>query len=498
MRPPRADARAFGLPIRLRLALWYGGLAGGLIVLICLFIYAVHARAHYDDVDRSLITAAQHVAGRVAAGAGPAELEAMLATPLAPNVSLRIAGPAGDVIAEAPSAALAPPADPGAVLNGASPPAFDRLAGLAPPLAGRGPDNGAFGLAMGADGGRWRVYVTPVDGAGRVEAITPLDWLDRSVEALRRLIGLLAVAGAAVAVGGGWLMAARALRPVAALTETAGQIAGSQSFERRVPVGAGRDELGRLAATFNQMLDSLERAYRTQQRFVADASHELRAPLTAIQGNLELLERQPDVPIPERQEAVGEASREARRLAHLVADLLALARADAGVPLRRQRVELDRVLLEAVAEARHLARGQRLGIEALEPVHVVGDPDRLQQLLLILLDNAIKYTPPERNVQVALRRAPAEAVLVVKDTGVGIPSEDLPRVFERFHRADPARARDPGGTGLGLPIARSIAEQHGGRIELASTIGLGTTATVRLPLEPVAAAGSGGAADTGA
>jgi signal transduction histidine kinase len=279
-----------------------------------------------------------------------------------------------------------------------------------------------------------------------------------------------------------WLVAGRALRPVAALTATAEAIARSRSFRRRVPAEGGRDELGRLAATFNEMLGSLDGAYQAEQRFVADASHELRAPLTAIQANLELLERRPDLPPEARREAVAEAGREARRLAALVADLLALARADAGVALRREPVELDRVLLDAAAEARHLGRGPRLEVGALEPVAVQGDRDRLRQLLLILLDNALKYTPPAGQVTVGLRRDGTAAELFVRDTGVGIAPEHLARVFERFYRADAARARDPGGSGLGLPIARWIARQHGGDVSLASEPGRGTTATVRLPL----------------
>jgi signal transduction histidine kinase len=230
------------------------------------------------------------------------------------------------------------------------------------------------------------------------------------------------------------------------------------------------------------MLDSLQGAYRAQQRFVADASHELRAPLTAIQGNLELLERQTNMPPEERRQAVSEAKHEAHRLARLVADLLALARADAGVPLRREPVELDRILMESVADARHLTRGQKLEVGHLEPAVVHGDPDRLKQLILILLDNAIKYTPPSGQVTASLHRNGQSVEVAVRDTGIGIPKEALPRVFDRFYRADPARTRDPGGTGLGLSIARWIAEQHSGAVTIKSSPGQGTTATAHLPL----------------
>lgn len=175
----------------------------------------------------------------------------------------------------------------------------------------------------------------------------------------------------------------------------------------------------------------------------------------------------------------GEASRQTRRLAVLVAGLLTLARADAGVVPRAQRLKLDRVLINAFGEARHLARGQRLAVERLEPMLVDGDPDRLKLLVRVLLDNALKYTPAEGRVTVALRRDGPVAENTVRDTGVSIRPDGLPRVFEHFYRADPARSRDPGGTGLGLPIARWIARQHGGDVTLASALERGTTATVR-------------------
>jgi signal transduction histidine kinase len=263
-------------------------------------------------------------------------------------------------------------------------------------------------------------------------AAAPLHDVDVSVSLFRNMVPPLALGGAAVAFLFSRLLAGRALQPVAAVTETAGTISRSRSFSERVPERDTHDELGRLEATFNEMLDSLEQAYRAQQRFVADASHELRAPLTAIQANLELLERRPELPPADRQEAIDEASREARRLVQLVADLLALARADAGIELRRRSVELDRVLLDVLSEARHLAGGSRLELGTIEPAALEADPDRLKQLVLILLDNALKYTPDGRRVTLRLGRNGNEATLVVQDAGVGIPAADLPHIFDRF------------------------------------------------------------------
>lgn len=220
---------------------------------------------------------------------------------------------------------------------------------------------------------------------------------------------------------------------------------------------------------------------QAQQRFVADAAHELRAPLTAIQGNLELLYRYPEIPPQDRMESVIQALQEARRLGRLVADMLALARGDAGHRLKRESIELDRVLLEAFESACHLSQQHRLTHE-LEPVRLVGDRDYLKQLALILLDNALKYTPPGGQVHLALSRQEGHTELVVSDTGSGIAPQDLPHIFDRFYRADQSRRRDPGGSGLGLSIAKWIVEQHGGEIWLESEPGQGTRAVVRLPL----------------
>ena len=471
------------MPIRLRLALWYGALTGLVVVLVCLVVYVVHTRAHYDDLDRLLASTGEHLTQEYAAASGPAVRAEVLSAPMPAGVVVRTYGRNGWMTNHSSNAKVAPRADPRAVLRAPSGPAFDRLAALAPPIIDVDAGRGVFGLKTAPGGTRWRLYVVPVRGSGGYMMVaSPLGRIDASVERLRWLVAVLAVAGALGTLAAGLLLAGRALRPVHTLTQTAASIARSRDFGKRVPVGKSYDELGRLAETFNDMLAGLEYAYQAQKRFVADASHELRAPLTAIQGNLELLRRHPDAAPDQKDEALEEAGREAHRLSQLVADLLALARADAGVPIRRQKVELDRVVLEALATAQHMAHGHSIELAALEPALIEGDPDRLKELFLILLDNAIKYTLPGEQVILELSRQDGSAEVLVRDDGVGIAPEDLLRVFERFYRADPARTRDPGGTGLGLPIARWIAEAHGGHIELESKPGEGTTVVVRLPL----------------
>lgn len=219
-----------------------------------------------------------------------------------------------------------------------------------------------------------------------------------------------------------------------------------------------------------------------QKRFVSDAAHELRAPLTAILGNLELLRRFPNMAASERTDALFETEQEARRMTRLVSDLLTLARGDGGVAIRQERVSLKEVLLEAFSEAHHLSKGHQLELDLSDDLAVVGDADHLKQLALILLDNALKYTPASGRVRLELQSQNTHARFSIQDSGAGIPEEDLPKVFERFYRADKSRHQDPGGSGLGLSIAKWIVESHKGEISLESQLGKGTRATVKLPL----------------
>ncbi len=464
------------MSLRLRLGLWYGALTGVVILLVTTLTYTLHTRYHYDDADAVLIGVAQHLANELE---GPAVAQQVsLASPTA-GVALRVYDSDGRLLGASPEADLSPIVAPADALAHPGGPPFDALVGLAPSFQVVDPGSGVLGTIGDVQGVRWRVYALPLQGGRTLVAELSLDRVDAAVDRLREVVPVLAVLGATTTVLAGFLLAGQALRPVATLTGTALTIARSRDFERRVPEPPRHDELGRLARTLNTMLASLQQAYQAQKQFVADASHELRAPLTAIQGNLELLERHPEMDEPDRHEALGEANREARRLTQLVADLLALARADAGVAIRRERVELDRVVLGVVGEARQLAHGQRVNIDAIEPVEVVGDPDRLKELTLILLDNAIKYTPPSGAISVSLRCEDRAALLEIHDTGIGISDQDLPHVFERFYRADPARRRDAGGTGLGLSIARWIGDQHHAQIRLTSTPGRCTRALVR-------------------
>ena len=250
---------------------------------------------------------------------------------------------------------------------------------------------------------------------------------------------------------------------------------------------AGRAAVALERARLFEALRESEARYRdlaeVQKRFVNDAAHELRAPLTAIQGNLEILERYPHMTLEDRDEALKETHQEAVRLSRLVGDMLALARGDAGDGLRKDPVRLDRVLEAAFHTVRAMGSPHTLERGSLPEVAVVGDADRLKQLVLILLENALRYTPDGGRVLLTLERGEHLATVRIVDSGIGIATEDLEKVFERFYRTDKARVRVNAGTGLGLPIARWIVAQHGGRVWLESGLGQGTTAVFELPFE---------------
>lgn len=229
----------------------------------------------------------------------------------------------------------------------------------------------------------------------------------------------------------------------------------------------------------------IEQAFRRQQEFVADASHELRTPLTVLRSATDLLNRHRDEPLAANGELFDDIRTEILRLERLTVDMLTLARSDRGeLQLETAEVDLAALASEVCRLTGPLAHERGIALaskpERAAPA-VEADPDRLQQVLLILLDNAIKHTPAGGTVSVLVRRQGSEALLEVVDTGTGIPPEHLPRVFDRFYRADAARSRSRGGTGLGLPIARTLVEAHGGILTLASTPGAGTRATIRLP-----------------
>ena len=298
---------------------------------------------------------------------------------------------------------------------------------------------------------------------------------------------LLAACGWAVltlgVVGGGWL-SGRTLRPIAAMSDTAKNIS-IENLSQRLDLAETDSELGQLARVLNQTFDRLQSAFEHQMRFTADASHELRTPLAVIVSQTELILSKPRSN-DEYHLALETCQRAGRRMRSLIDSLLLLARFDAGHPdLVRRPLDLAEVAHESFELLRPLADERQITLNSeVSPVPVVGDRDRLGQVVTNLLANAIRYNQVGGRVDVRVERVNGHAILSVSDNGIGIPAEQLPHIFERFYRVDKARTRAEGGSGLGLAICQSVVEAHGGQITARSTPQQGTTLEVRLPLSP--------------
>lgn len=325
--------------------------------------------------------------------------------------------------------------------------------------------------------------------AGVLQVALNLSLLDATQRTLLTVLIVLAALAMALAGLAGWLMTGQALSPLASATQVAMRITRADDLSRRIPLtGNESEEVAQLINAFNQTLSRLEALFTTQRRFLADVSHELRTPLTVIKGEVSLMRRIGQVD----EESIAGVEAEVDRLTRLVGDLLLLAQAESGrLPMDMRPVELDTILLEVFQQMRMLA-GERLKLQIAEidQVQVTGDRDRLKQVLVNLVSNAIQYTPSGGKVTLSLQKTNEQARLTVSDTGQGIPEQDLPNIFERFYRSERSRKRTPGaqssGFGLGLSIAYWIVKNHGGSIEVDSKEGQGTTFCIWLPIKPPA------------
>lgn len=290
-------------------------------------------------------------------------------------------------------------------------------------------------------------------------------------------------ASLALASIGGWFMARKSLRPVNDITTAARRITAKNMGEK-IEVTNPKDEVGRLAETFNDMIFRLNNSFRQVSQFTSNASHELRTPLTILRGEMEVALRSRRTS-EEYKEVITSGLEEVEKLSQMVEELLLLSKADHGeLRLNISDVSLHNLLESMYDNARILASGKGIAITTHigEQVYIQGDEMRLRQLLLNLIDNAIKYTPYGGKVALSLGKDREYAYITVKDTGVGIAKEDHGRIFERFYRVDKSRSREIDGTGLGLAICKWITDAHGGFISVASEINKGSTFTVTLPL----------------
>ena len=331
-----------------------------------------------------------------------------------------------------------------------------------------------------------RTDVVTASGHYRVELGVSIQTVDEVLDRLMDLLALLLPVLLLCAAAGGYWLIQRALLPVDQLSMTAEQMS-LQNLNLRLPVARTGDALERLSISLNNMLGRLLDSVQNSRRFLADASHELRTPLTVIKGELQELAHEPDIDQADVRERVGSVLEEVARLEHLVSGLLVLSRLDAG---ERQgewgEVDLAALCMSTAEQMRLIAedRGIAIGLSELSSAIVYGDRSRLKQVVVNLLDNAIRFTPRSGSVSIRTAAEPDGSVLEVTDTGSGIPSEAIPYVFDRFYRVDAARSREDGGAGLGLSIVKSIGALHGAEVEVASAVGCGSTFRLRFPQWP--------------
>ncbi|MBI3746303.1 MAG: HAMP domain-containing histidine kinase [Chloroflexi bacterium] len=459
------------LAIRTRLALIYTGLLAAALVVFGSGMYLV-LRAQLDgSFDSGLIANAKH-----AAGAFAQDVDASgLLTPTGRLIKQFAATGGRVVVLDATGTQLADSAPAGSPALAISP---------ADLVAADRQDHAISEFAAGGDVLRLTVEPVNLPDGSRVGYVA---WADstRPLREVLTTVGAALVLGGVLVVGlalvGGLVLARRALAPVADVTETARAISLSGDFAARVEGGRSGDEVGDLAVAFNEMLGALEQNHQALQRFLGDASHQLRTPLTTIRANLDLAAR-PDLPEGERAAILSDARDEAERMGRLIGDLLSLARAESGVRLEFQPVEIDALLVESVRRQRQAAPHVRMSVANVEPAIVEGDRDRLRELFGILLDNAARYTPNGGTVVARLVLRDGRAIVRVEDSGIGLDTTDRERIFERLYRGSRARELRPSGTGLGLAIAHWIVESHAGTIELANREGGGTVASVTLPV----------------
>jgi heavy metal sensor kinase len=453
------------LPLRIRITAWYFAvLATGFCAFGVVAYYAMRGSI-LETVDENLQDQVQGVRELIERDSGKADLERDLKQDeeiRAGSDLLQVSDPAGNWVYRSRTMAHFGPATP---------------AGTQTTFTTQQPN----GVPL-------RVLALPVEAGGEsyiVQLAYPLDDFNEALNRFRRVLFLSSPVFLLLASAGGYWLSRLALRPVDQVTREARSIS-AQNLSSRLAVPRTGDELQRLAETLNGMLERLEQAFRRITQFTADASHELRTPVALMRTRAEITLRKAR-PEEEYREALRQILEDLQRTSSLIENLMLLARADSGaVALGRARLDLVECLEEACVEGKALAETKQIGLQAelpQAPVWIEGDANSLLRLFLILLDNAVKYTPPQGRITVSLRSNNGSAVVEVRDSGIGIAAQDLPHIFERFFRADPARARQTGGAGLGLSIGKWIAEAHRGTISAQSKPGEGSVFQVGIPLE---------------
>ncbi|NPV52661.1 MAG: HAMP domain-containing protein [Firmicutes bacterium] len=462
------------MPIRIRLTIWYVLLVGVTLVVFGGFLYFNLARGLYAEVDTTLhLVATQALRGIDNENGRPSFQNTEEHGDIASRVEAR-----GFTIRLVDAS--------GNILDG-----LGHYSVLPHPGVSEGFET------VRISGRPWRVYVLPLPSShsnvaaadhsnATVYFLQVAEPLGRVEDILER-VGALLLLGIPIVISiatlGGLFLSGRALGPIDRLTRLAQSIS-AEDLTRRLDMKLPNDEVGRLARTFNDMLERLDSAFRRERQFTADAAHELRTPLTVMKGNIDVTLARPR-DSSEYVRILEEMETQVDRLAHLSENLLTLARGDTGkTAFHPERLDIVVLLDGLVEQVRPLAdsKGIPVKLEGPDRLTLVGDQDQLVRLFINLLDNAIKYTPQGGEVSVTVASDGINAIIAVKDTGPGIGPEHIPYIFERFYRVDKARSRNEGGSGLGLAIAKHIVQLHGGRIEVESEPGKGSTFIVRLPL----------------
>ncbi len=467
------------MSLRARLTLLYTSLVGGILLLFGFVIYQLISVILIDQIDNILAqTAQQLIALTQTSSVGELEVQPVPNLGLATNIYYQLWDRSGNLIITSPE------------IRGIDQ-ALDPL--------GRQASRPVYRDTI-LQNAHLRVLSVPLSIGRRPVGVFQLAANLAIVDATQKNLLTILVIGTVVSMGIAALAVSIStyhfLKPLGQVTETAMQITRADDLSQRIPYhGPPGDEVGQLIRAFNQTLGRLENLFHMQRRFIADVGHELRTPLTVIKGNVDLMRKLACGD----DEALNSIDAEVDRLTRMVGDLLLLARVESGkLPLDRQPVELDTLLLEVLQQTQVLASGKlNLRLEEIDQVLVCGDRDRLKQVLLNLIGNAIKYTPDGGEVVAGLRKEEDRARLTISDTGPGIPDEDLPHIFERFYRAEKSRTRskDGKGFGLGLSIAYWIIRHHDGQIEVESEVGQGTTFRVWLPLAEGDCSSAGGSAE---
>jgi two-component system OmpR family sensor kinase len=463
--------------IRARLALWYGVILGAVFFFMGFLLYAYLSKNLYSDFDISLRSTAEALSRsspRASFSFSELDPETFLEGMDDPEFFSKFFhffDPFGNSGSRSRNLPKQPPPLTPAALNNA--------------LKGKL----TFETFIGSDRTPIRVLTFPVVRRGQLAHVIQVGGSLRHIEqVLRRLRFILLLTLPTVlllALAGGWFLTDQALRPVDAMTQVARQITAGD-LSRRIQVSRGGSELTHLAETFNTMIERMEESIQRLRQFTANASHELRTPLTILKGETEMALRQARTP-EEYQQTLVSGLEEIDRISKIVEDLLLLSKADLEkARLEMRPVQLDALVAETVSQVELLAQEKKISLvpERIDPAIVKGDIYQLRELLLNLIENAIRYTPPEGRIVVSLQRNDEEVRITVSDTGIGIPKEELPKIFDRFYRSDAARAMHPKGSGLGLSICQWIVKVHGGEIDVRSEPGQGTQVTLHFPPFP--------------